>query len=53
MKKKEYVSPDFKVINLNSKRYFLLGSGLESKKLSVKEEYFNQKNIIDDDGDLD
>lgn len=34
MKKKEYISPVFTVITLDSKRYFLLGS-LPSKKLSI------------------
>lgn len=32
MKKKEYISPDFKVINLNSPRYILLSSGEETGK---------------------
>lgn len=52
MKKKEYVSPYMIAVELKAKRQILLASP-DSKKLSVKEEYFNQKNIIDDDGDLD
>lgn len=52
MKKKEYVSPYMIAVELKAKHQLLVGSP-DSKKQSVKDEYFNQKNIIDDNGDLD
>ena len=56
MKKKEYISPVFTVVNVNSKRYFLLGSGgLTSKRLSIYKPNSNDPidEVVDDGGDLD
>jgi hypothetical protein len=55
MKKKEYISPVFTVINLNSKRYFLLGSNLTSKKLSIYKPNSSDplEDVEDGDGELD
>lgn len=57
MKKKEYISPVFTVITLDSKRYFLLGS-LPSKKLSIYKPngdnpFEDIDDVEDEGGDLD
>ena len=55
MKKKEYISPVFTVVSLNSKRYFLLASNLTSKKLSIYKPNSSVpiEDVEDGDGDLD
>ena len=56
MKKKEYISPDMMAVELKAKHQLLVGSGLASKKLSIKHSAVNPTDPLeeeDDDGELD